>query len=115
MWVSRILGTVKMKFKIFKACYMNVMLQSVFYVKEFRKLILDLIIEEETEDKGKIMILRLQQLFALMMGGNRKYINPLEFFESMAAYKPSKSSYIYINKKIQCLLRASRMIIMNYG
>jgi hypothetical protein len=38
---------------------MNVMLQSVFYVKEFRKLILDLKIESETEDKGKIMILRL--------------------------------------------------------
>ena len=34
-----------------------------------------------------------------MMKGKRKYMNPLEFFESMAAFKPSNPPSIYNNIK----------------
>ena len=64
------------------SCWFNVVIQPLFHIPVFRDLILDfpqtLEVEEHMEEshKGPQLVPALRRLFALMIGSNRKYVDP---------------------------------------
>ncbi|CAD8071195.1 unnamed protein product [Paramecium sonneborni] len=69
-------------------CYMNAMLQSLFNVLPFRKLILELDLKN-TQSTASNFLLQLQQLFLMLQESNQTYTNPYNLLEGLQKFKPS--------------------------
>lgn len=67
---------------------MNIMLQYMFATLPFRDLVLSLQIAEATSPALTVLV-KLQELFALMQSGSRAHVSPQEFFEALQRFKPS--------------------------